>query len=495
MIKQLLVVGMLAMFASGCEGAAEEAGDDLAEESSELQATKRLYAGEGAYIIGAWRSRVLFARRVDRSVEIHVASRSGGDRVLGLVPSSSSVRSEITREGRFVLYAQFAPRVVVDVTKAVPTFAVVPGTEYAQKGRLSAQGDYLYAEQREGISLGIFLRRATGTTYEITTPAAPAGPFGPVEITDDGQRVLYVATSGDRYVHSVTTRTATALPGGFLPAARAGNRLYAVLPRRDGGSDLSDVTRPDAPETVYSHELHPILGIVPRPDGLLATTPTVQLVDPVARRLVAQPSFRGPSTAVLDRRSTLSPDGNYFVSWTTTTAWLHALRPSGYVVSRVLDGIGEMGFCKFEGAFLWCERSDTERIGHAFAYRNGVVEVRPGVIRGLEDPSTHQTCWLETSTARAADTQARCVSEVGVEVAVPAPYAVGAYDEVYFRGSFLFSERNLDTQTRQLVAFDPATRSRTTLHTSGCGGGFTNIGAAVTSSRLFFADCAGVYAR
>jgi hypothetical protein len=197
--------------------------------------------------------------------------------------------------------------------------------------------------------------------------------------------------------------------------------------------------------------------------------------------------------AVLDRNARVSKDGNYLVTWSGGTAWLHALRPSGFVASRVMDGIGEGGVCVFEGAFLWCKKSFDGAV-RVFRYASApVAEVSPESLRTAQDPKTGQACRVSTQN-RASETVVRCVSNTGTEAAIPAPYALGVQGDPFLSSGFLYGSLNVGTNQRELVRFDPATSTQRTLFSSTCGPAAV-FGTAVTSSRLFFSDCSGIYSR
>jgi hypothetical protein len=496
--KQLLAVAVTAMLSSGCVAAPSEDEDDLAEESSELLATKRLFAGEGAYLLGSWRSRVLFARQVSGGIEVHVASRSRGDAVLGVVPRVEWLRVLLERDGHFVLRGQsaggrYADCAIIDLSRSRPTLALVPGTEFVRETQLSARGDLVYALQRRAEGLDVFLRRSSGLTSQVRLPSALASNVAPFEITDDGQHIMVLSNEGVRHVHDVASGVTTALPGVSQAAARAGNRLYAALPRRDGGSDVADVTEPRAPVVVFEHALHPVSVMVARRDGLLTLGPEVQLIDPVARRSVARLDFWAPSVAKLDRQSRLSPDGEFFVTWQRGEAWVSALKPSGFVPTRLMDGILDSGHCRFEGAFVNCRRTFEDANERVFMVRTVVQEVHRTARAPLGNSSRRHTCWTDRSMGAPKNTLLRCVNDVGQEMVEPLPY--GGSHDASLGGRLLLTEVETPSFAWSLVAFDPATRARETLFVPTCAPTARRLEVSLSTSRLFVADCSGVYAR
>ncbi len=529
MLKHLGLVSSLALLATLPAACATETADDGDEgaESAELSAAKVLHAGP-VEMLGASKSRVLFVARTAAATEVHYASRTVGDKVLATYPANETVAALPGKAGHFALThaAAIGPVAVsvVDLDATKPMLRDVVATPTARGVYLASDGTVAYTVATSNwLENDVFVRSADGTVRQ-----APGRATGEPQLSDDGRVLAF--RSGDGVVafspqRGTATTTAVGSYGSFVFAQ---NRLIAANP---GASKVFALSPDAAAKELYSvGAVSPRLELRTRPDGKVlvfhhnpdaftqdpqsySSFITFTMLDPVTGATVDLANgAKAPHVGMFQH--VLSDDGQYLLDWYPTTlgqpsgsVWLHAITAAGLQSTKVLDGVTvgvrtNAGFivradqglgarCSFSGKFVRCTKGPRpagQSWDTLFTFTvDAPTKQLPQVSFDRVRADGARVCWATQFSGTFG-----CLDANGNQANLTAISPSPVSGDAFYGDRFIYSE--VDAARKGVLGLlDPATKTRTPLLESTCGGSSWDV--RVTSTRLFVADCNGLTSR
>lgn len=510
---KLLAAAFLA--APGCVAEATDSPEEETE-SSELSAPKQLHSGR-VQLLAAWKSKVVFLARTDTSMELRYASRTIGERLLASYPAAAEIRfSRSNNTGKVALVRREGNSdavLVVDLAAAQPAVTEVVAPVQVQWMQIADDGTLAYTVPTSvWPRYDVFVRTPTGVLR-----AAGTSDNDPIMSTD-GRTLAYRTAANPATLAAVSTETggtAVADISSYGTFAFVRNRLLASFPAEGVLAEISPTAprreilngtraesldfreRPDGKVLVYPHSWHD------RDDSHLGATLTI--VDPLSGVAVDVGSNSGTTTAhVIDFRHVMSNDGHYLLDWypsqpngTEGAVWLHTIEPAGIRSTHLLDNVTVAGReslghrCAFFGRFVGCGNGSAGSPGQGIfsvdAPTSPLRSTAFGGVRVLDANGARIRSLVGGSVV--------CTDNTGTSADLNVHRAYSVEGDHYYRSSLLFDERDPATALPSLNLFDPARRIRTVLRRSTCMPAVAEpYSVRTTASRVFAADCAGLYA-